>query len=400
MNFIIKKSVLWFYLFFIIYLITYIGENTNDKYFGIVVFQLYLLLNYKKFALRKLDVKLSLLITIITLCLIISLVVNYNFSGAIKTFSLIDLFVLTYFMLARGAINLKIHEIKLISIIANSLFIVLLIAFVTHYNDVTIPLGRSTGAAVRHRFGFGAESIVGFLSFVEFTLTFYLANQEKRNKKYFYFLMIGMMLSLYMAYLADIRASLVSMIFFVIMFYYNKLPRTKGIIISKFLLILFFSVFVLFFASSTSLDMNTLNYLLSSRFVYYERAIKEVINNNAVLFGIGSFRNSEVFDVRRVQVDNSFLDVFYQYGIICLSLFIILLVKLSLELRKINTKFNKYDNTNSKYNHFINAYFISVLLYSMGEKNLFSLSSALSLVTFLLVFSYVEKYRKIESSNN
>lgn len=394
LSFKINKTQSMIFLFFFAYFITYIGEMTNLKYIVVAMFQLWLLMHYKKFEIGKLDKIILYMLVFIFVCLLVSLLFNFNLGGAVKTLSLIDLFIISFFFLSRGLTNLKINPNKLIEIITGSLFLVLAVACIFRFNDTVIATGRSTGTIVRHRFGTGAESIVGFLCFVEFTLSFYLIYVRKKQKKSIVFLLLQCTLSLYMAYLASIRTSMFSMIFFIVMFFYNKLPRNRTTIIIKFIIFLMSLTSIVIFTASVPLDMNTLNYVLSSRFVYYERAITEVINNDAVMVGLGSFRNSSVVEMNRVQVDNSYLDVFYQYGLLCLIPLCSLLLVIANRLNRITSSIDRKVNS-IDYNNFINAYFITILLYSMGEKNLFSLSSALSLVSFILLFNYIECHQKI-----
>ena len=63
-------------------------------------------------------------------------------------------------------------------------------------------------------------------------------------------------------------------------------------------------------------------------------------------------------------------------------------------------KINKSKGKISLYYTFIKCYFISVIVYSMFEKNLFSLTSGLSLVTFCLVFSYILSHKKTDNYNS
>ena len=102
--------------------------------------------------------------------------------------------------------------------------------------------------------------------------------------------------------------------------------------------------------------------------------------------------------MNRIQIDNSFIDIFYQYGIIVLLGFVSMIVIMFLKIRKIGSTAVVVKEKPKKYDEFINSYFVSVLVYSMVEKNLFSLSSALGLVTFLLIFLYIEKYKNIAST--
>lgn len=392
MNMKLSKPVIWFYAFFLVYFITYIGEKTTVKYMGIVIFQCYLFWNYQKIKIKKLNKKLLQSISLFVISIFISLIINFNISGMLKVFSLINLYVLVWLMSMTNINKFHIDEDKILSIITNSLLATLIIAFLTHYNDVIVPIGRSSDAGVRHLFGFGVPSIVGFLCFIEFSLSFYLINRKNKNKIDILKSIFKMTISIYMIILADIRSAMVSIIILLLLFYFYKFLKDKGNNIIKTMIILIMLLFFSFFILIGFSNIKSLDYLLSGRLFYYKKAILEIITTrNTILFGVGSFRNSEVELLNKVQIDNSFLDIFYQYGLISLILSIVLMFVIFYLIRKKSREEIEKKCNNMQYGNFINTYFCSVVIYSMAEKNLFSLSSALSLVTFFLVFEYIEK---------
>ena len=127
--------------------------------------------------------------------------------------------------------------------------------------------------------------------------------------------------------------------------------------------------------------------------MYYKEAIAQLKDSNSILFGLGAFRNSDVVRLNRVQVDNSYLDYIYQYGLISLIFMCILLIYLFI---KINNTYNVgKNNSNIEYFSFVKSLYVSSLVYSLVEKNLFSISSALSLVMFLIVFIFIVNDRRI-----
>lgn len=384
------------YIFFFLYFVSYIGEKTIIKYAAIILFQVYLLLHIKKSDIFHHDKRYTLLFIGIFLTLLISVGMNFSVSAAVKTLSLIDLFILAYFMLSKGIERFHIEERYFITIISNTLFVALCIAFVFGFNDTMLGLGRQSSTIVRHLFGFGVPSIVGFLCFVEFTLSFYLLTERRKKRTSNVFLYLKIILSIYMIILADIRASMVAIAIFLLMYVLFMMPQKRGMIVIEVIVLLGVFVGCVISLSNTSMSMASLNALFSQRFLYFSRAISEVIGENAILFGLGSFRNSEVSGLSKIQVDNCFLDIFYQYGIFVFIFFVGLIVRICLDLYKISKNKPKNDVHQNRYMQFINSYFISVLAYSMVEKNLFSISSALSLVTFLLIFWYVTKNK----SNN
>lgn len=385
----VKVSVLFSYLFFLIYFITYIGEKTNIKYLAIILYELYV---FKRVGFGKVKTKdrnIKIICVLIIFSLSLSLLVNFNIGGAIKTISLIDLFIFAFFIMPQWYEVVGFDERKFIKIITDSLFVGLFIAFITQYNNVIIPIGRSSGASVRHLFGLGNASVVGFLCFLEFTLSFFGLCVEKKRMRNLIRTFAKIGISVYMAYLADIRASLVSMLFFLLLYVYSRLPKKRNIVVFEISIVSLMVVLGIIFLEHIPLNENTLNYIFSDRFKYYSKAISEIVNSKAILFGAGAFRNSEVLSLKRVQIDNSFLDIFYQYGILCMIFLAILILYMLKKMFVINKK-----NVNC-YHKFISSYYISVLVYSMVEKNLFSISSGLGLITFLLMFWYLEKYRNI-----
>ena len=397
MGFKINKSVAVLYLFFLIYFITYLGERTGLKYASIVILQLYIIFRTGFPRLRDIDPKLRKIVLLICLALTISFLFNFSLSGAIKTLSLIDLFILSL-MMPRFLNKSKINELHLIKIIIESLLLALVIAFFTKYNDIIIALGRSSTASVRHLFGFGYPSIVGFLCYVEFVLSSYLFFSQRKKMTQTLFYIFSILFSFYMAYLADIRAAMISMILFIMVYMYNFLPKTRTFLCLKVILFSVFFICSLLYLIGASINIENLNYIFSDRFVYYGRAITDVLNKGGLIFGIGAFRNSDVTGLNRIQIDNSFIDIFYQYGIIVLLGFVSMIVIMFLKIRKIGSTAVVVKEKPKKYDEFINSYFVSVLVYSMVEKNLFSLSSARGLVTFLLIFLYIEKYKNIAST--
>lgn len=376
-------------LFFLIYFLSYLGEKSILKFPILIIFQLYLMLKLNKKNEIKYDYKLSMVIICIIIFLIISLMINFNTSGMIKTLSLIDLFIFTYFMYPIIVKNYDSDD-ELIKIISNTLFIVLFFSFVVNYNDIKITSGRiSLVNNVRHLFGFGEPSIAGFLCYIQFTLSFYLiVGRKSSNKSSLTFNLIKVILSLYMIYLTDIRSAMISLIIFVLIYIFEFLPKTKFVFLIKILTALGLTIFTLFYLSNESINNINLDYILSGRLRFYQRGIDSLIENESVWFGQGSYRNSDVESYGKIQLDNSYIDICYQYGIITMILFIILTLIILIRIIKI-AKHNNKDNV-MHYDVFIKSYFISVVIYSLFEKNLFSLTSALSLVTFCLVFRYIK----------
>ena len=381
------------YGFFFFYFVSYIGGNTTIKYVVLGIYQIFLLFYIKKNSIIKENKTFFIILSGIIITLLISLLIHFEIGGAVKTLSLIDLFIFTYYIISKRLDHCFINEEDLIIIITNSLFISLLIAFVFYYNDVSINIWRNTSAEVRHLFGFGYPSIVGFLSFIEVVFSFYLLTSKKRSKVYKLYDLVKMVISSYMIYLADIRSSIVSIAVFICFFCFSKLPRNRTTQFFKMLIyiLLFFSSLLFIF----NFDVNNLNILFSERFNYYQRAINDVIEGGGVLFGLGSFRNSDVIEAGKIQVDNSFIDIFYQYGLISLLFFIALIIRIFIELRRVGRKLSDFTYSEKNYYIFLNSFFSSVIVYSMVEKNLFSISSALSIVTFIFVFWYIEKRRDV-----
>ena len=377
-------------LFFFLYFFSYIDSNTTLKYLSLVFYQIYLL-SYikKKDNIRKNPT--SIYIYGLSLSLIISLFANFNTSGFIKTISLIDLLFFTYVLFPKGMNKSLLNNNIFMEMVSNSLFLVLLFSFVYKYNDVNIYIGRSTGDVFRHLFGMGEVSIVGFLCFILFSFSFYLLNISKDKKKKL-FCLCKMGLGIYMAYLANIRSALFVMLFFALYYLYSSYQKIKY---KKLLgILLFFCLIVagFIYLLESSLDYAKLNYLLSNRLLYISNSINEVILSNNVIWGMGSFRNSDVGMLTKIQVDNCYVDIFYQYGAITVLFFIGILLSVYLKLKK-NIINNINNGFEKKFDNFIYTYFYSVVLYSMVEKNLFSLSSALSVISFIIFFCFLAKQR-------
>ena len=383
----ISMSKIITFSFFLVYFFSYIGSKSNLKLPVLILFQIYLLFCIKKEEMGKINWKYSIVFFSIFVFLLASLLLNFNISGLIKTFSLIDLLLFTHYIYPKAM--REEDDYRLINIVSTILFIVLAFSFIFYYNDVDITSGRiSLANNIRHLFGFGEPSIVGFLCFLEFALSFYLVNDSyKNNKKIFIFNLIKIFLSLYMVYLADIRASLISIILLVLFYCFEKLPKTKLFFTLKIMLIVITAIGSLFYIYNQNFDVKGINYILSGRITLISRGINTLIENNTIWFGEGSYRNSDVELLGKIQIDNSYIDICYQYGIITMLLFAILTILIILDIFKINKRKKICNN----YDIFIKSYFICVIIYSMFEKNLFSLTSGLSLVTFCIIFAYIRK---------
>lgn len=384
-----SKFEVYTYLFFIFFFLTYINSRVTLKYVALILYQAYLIFLVKN--KRYIKSKRCSIVPIIgiVISLIISLLVNFSLSGMVKTISLIDLLFFVYYLFPRAVKNASINEKQLIKIITDTLFITLAIAFLFYYNDTRLATGRSNGIVIRHLFSFGEASIVGFLCFIEFSLSFFLLCENRILIKKT--VCLGKMaFSFYMAYLANIRAGIYVMIVFVAYYIYMNFPKIKHRKIIGGFTIFFFILFAGIYLFDMSLDFQRLDYLLSNRLSNYSRSITEVFLNNKVLFGMGSFRNSDVVNLAKIQVDNNYIDIFYQYGLLVLLFFVSILVSIYKKIKSI-IHITKEQHEYSIYDKFIEAYFISILVYSMVEKNLFSISSALSVITFLLFFWYIEK---------
>lgn len=385
------------YMFFFLYFISYFNFRFNMliKYGALVVYQLFFIFLIKKKNM-KFNKSIIIIMFLIIASLLISLMVNYDLDALIKTFSLIDLMIFSCFIFPTGIEKYALEEIDFFKIITNCLFIVLVIGLTFFYGDLQLSIGRSTGLSVRHLFNCGHASVVGFLCFIEFCLTFYTLTGLKNQKLQSIFAFAKLITSVYMAYLADIRAALVSMIVFILLYLFYKLPKNSIVLFFKIIVALLLFVFSFIYINNTAFDLEQLNFVLSGRLSYYQESIIELKENNSVLFGNGSFRNSSVENLNKIQVDNSYVDLLYQYGFFTLFFFICLIVYLVIKIIKSKKVYN--NKFEYKYTIFIKSYFFSVLAYSLVEKNLFSISCAVSLVTYLLIFWYIRKTDLIESN--
>lgn len=204
-------------------------------------------------------------------------------------------------------------------------------------------------------------------------------------------------LALIMMYQADIRSALVSVVCFITLFYFEQMPKSRSMTTLKLIIGVLIAIIGTIYILSADLSMDKLNFIFSERFIYYGKAIQEILDNNSILFGLGAFRNSDVNALNKIQIDNSYLDYFYQFGIISLLTIVMLLIKLykrivsSIKLFNAN-RLNEHDIFGLRnYGLFIKAFYISALIYSLVEKNLFSISSALGIMVFVLAFDYLER---------
>ena len=256
----IRKFPLLITIFFLLYFLTFIDEKTILKYLDICFLQsLLLLLCYKKMDIKKLPLYLIAILLLVFTSLILSLLFNFSFRALVKVFSVIDIYVLTFFFLSKTILNNRMSVYQLYSIISDTLFITLIISFVFKYNDTIVAIGRSSAVSIRHVFGFVYPSIVGVLCFVEFALTFYLLTQTKHKSFNRILCFLKIFISIEMVFLANIRSAIVTMVLFIILYYFEKTTRNKKkyrIRYSAYIIIMLTGVF---FTFGISFNLEKLN---------------------------------------------------------------------------------------------------------------------------------------------
>ena len=380
---------LFLFLFAFAFVITYWEFPYSDlcKYLNLAIFQIYLA--YKSFfGKNKLNGQIFKLILLLTILMSVSVMVNMNNTGVVKFLSLVDFFILVFLLFPKAFSNMSFSKDEFLVIIGNAFFVGLLISFFVFYNDLSLTSGRVYGKELRHLFGFYHPSIGGFLCFVCFSLGVFSFCVRKKGSLYFIFCLLKVVLPLYMIFLIDIRASMIACFAFVLLFFANKIKKKTTRDFVKRASIFFSFIFVFGLITLIIADFTSVDLALSGRLSLIKECLTYLISNGKLLFGDGSFKNSDVLELGKLQIDNAYIDVLYQYGIFAFFAFLIFLFFVYKKAKRIKNKNSDY------YSLFAYVIFCSTLIYSFFEKNLLSLTSALSVIVFATVFVSLETRKR------
>lgn len=389
---------LLFCLFVILFVLSYtnITNNTLIRYAAIIllnVFGLFYWIFYKKN--NKMEKKIVFLFILLMLNMIISVLFsNYIGESFVKTLSVFDSFLL-FFVLIPNIINKKTIK-NIIKIIYYGLFIVLLYEFI-RYRGVYTYDGGTRLSVIHNRLilNFIYPSSLGWPGFLLCISSVYLFDDknERLFKKIIY--AISFIFGLYLLYKCDIRTAIYSLLIFMVIYIYNNKLKQSRIFTSnkkffKFIIFLFIFAVVVFaglYLFNENVTIDKINLILSNRITYYKQALNDILSGN-VMYGIGAYRNLNGSLYGIAQIDNSYLNFIYSYGLINLLIlmYIIIIIYKRIKLKE-NSKTDDKDVNKNKW--FILALYISFLIYSFFEITLLNISSLLAIIVWPIIISYI-----------
>ena len=390
--------IILFCLFIILFVLSYtnIANSTIIRYASIVILNavgLFYWIFFKK--TKKMDKK----ILYVFILLIINMIVSVLFSSflgesLIKTLSVFDALLL-FFILMPNMIQKKSLK-TIIKIIYFGLLIVLLYEFV-RYRGVYTYDGGTRLSTIHNRLilNFIYPSSLGWPGFLLCVTSVYLFDDKDENKLKKIIYALSFAFGLYLLYKCDIRTAIYSLVIFLVIYvFYYKIKQSKIFKSNKkiFNFLIYLAMFVLIVVAglylfNENLSIDKINLILSNRLTYYNEAIQDILQGN-VFYGIGAYRNlnGRVYGIS--QIDNSYLNFVYSYGIINLILLLYIIILIFKKIRtKVDNNDVKKDNMKNKW--FILALYVSFLIYSFFEITLLNISSLLAIIVWPIVISYI-----------
>lgn len=319
---------------------------------------------------------------------------KFPYESFIKTLSIIDSFILFFY-----AIPLIIKRLplkKLVKTILLSMLLVLLYEFIFYHNIYLYDGGaRLTTIHQRLILNFIYPSALGWPAFLLCVTSFYLCNDYETSfiKKIIYVLCFTF--GMYLLYMCDIRTAIYSLFLYILIYLlcikikqFDLLKLNKKIYVAiKMFAITILAIIILAFFTRGIISYYNINMLLSNRLALYKSALMQLINNN-IIYGVGAYRNSHSINYGIVQIDNSYLNFTFSYGVsnLIILLYAILYVKSNIKRKMIECDKNNPLNRDLI---FVFSIYISFLIYSFFEITLLNISSLLGLIIWPIVMSYI-----------
>jgi hypothetical protein len=324
------------------------------------IIYLYLLITNFKFYINK-----SILIITLIFCVFFTYyLIN------IDVFSEIDLrYILYMVIICFVFISMTLFGIKIIvfPLWMLAIFIYSSIFFFTGVLHLKLNFSNSSG-------------ILAFLF-----LFFCFSAAKKISNNFFKLInIITVLLNLIIIFLAESRtAILASCVTLLVYLFWSRTKKHYKKIVAAivFLSIGFVFIYLKLFYSNLGIIINNffINYtgknFFSGRQIAWESAIKEVINSEHFLTGMG--HNSE-FEMMNGYVHNLYVQVFYQTGFIGIVLIVVLLLSFSFLLKRANSP--------NEYNLRVTAsFFIGILIIQNFEGLLIYNISVISLLSWIII---------------
>ncbi|WHE06058.1 O-antigen ligase [Thermoanaerobacterium thermosaccharolyticum] len=380
-NYIFDK--LFLFVFYLFFALSYFDNHFfyNFKFIGIIlisIFYVFDIAKNNKIALIK--SKEQIVILVLTFFLIFMLgielyISNHGFVSIEKYLSIIILFTISFFILPYFI--LKIGIVKNNYLICISLLIAILLSFFIRPDFTNFIInGR-----FRMKAYFIHPNTLGNLTFVGILFTLYngIYNKNKSSSiftKLLFIIFIGIMI------LSGSRTSIYSsIIFLLLIFYFNifKQSNKQNKYLLSSLLIFFFVIFIALLMNTFNINM--LNKITSNRVKLSIEALKYLVGNNSLFFGLGSFMNTLGSIYNYTTLDNSYVMILYQNGTLGLTSVIIFL----LSLIYLIIKYKKYSILNKNY---IIAFYITFLIYCSFEGYILTLGNLYTVLFYAYIWVY------------
>ncbi len=362
-------------VFIILFVISFleIANLSFIRYIAILLLQVICIYEIR-FDKISIDKKMLLLIFGIIITMSFSLFrTGYTFEAIAKMATVIDLFFLTLILLPNYLKNCDLDII--IKNIRNDIFIVLIFCFVFYNNDYSISYDMERiGNLIRLKCGFPHPNTLSMFSFIGIILSIYLITIRYHIKSNFIFIFFF----LYLIIKANSRTALYCIIIFIMLCILGNICKNKKLKPIIYIIVISFSILIIGIGTSIvdGLTFDRINQLLSNRLSYIMSAINVLINNNAILTGMGAFRNSETFTTNAVMLDNGYFNYIYQYGIISFLVLICFLV---------NNFFKIKNDNNRNMEMFVKNAYIIFGIYSFFENILLNMASLFAILIYFFI---------------
>ena len=362
-------------VFIILFVISFleIANLSFIRYIAILLLQVICIYEIR-FDKISIDKKMLLLIFGIIITMSFSLFrTGYTFEAIAKMATVIDLFFLTLILLPNYLKNCDLDII--IKNIRNDIFIVLIFCFVFYNNDYSISYDMERiGNLIRLKCGFPHPNTLSMFSFIGIILSIYLITIRYHIKSNFIFIFFF----LYLIIKANSRTALYCIIIFIMLCILGNICKNKKLKPIIYIIVISFSILIIGIGTSIvdGLTFDRINQLLSNRLSYIISAINVLTSNNAILTGMGAFRNSATFTTNAVMLDNGYFNYIYQYGIISFLVLICFLV---------NNFFKIKNDNNRNMEMFVKNAYIIFGIYSFFENILLNMASLFAILIYFFI---------------
>lgn len=392
MNKMTYKIVL--FLFYFLFVISYYELEWINKirYLGIALIVIIGIISYliDKKKMKEKNTSFNKVSVILYYLMFITLTVttlfsNYQINSLFKIISLFVLFIIVFFILPHiiNKIGLITHNFLLIY----SILLGIGIAFLISPDGHIVSYGaRVTTFETRLKLFFYHPNILGSMCFI--AIAFFQLNYVLRTKKIsitnkLLHLFIIVML-IYILYLTNSRTPLYSLIILQVIIFYRKYLNTFYKKLTIYTLCI--AAIPLYINQVLNMSYEELNILLSDRLYLWNQALNQLLFENKILTGVGSYLNSQLDSLDLVLIDNGYIYIMYQNGVVALIILLIL---------SVNTLWSTFRiKVADKIKNYFLSLFTVYLFIGFFENSLFNISN-LVCITILSTTYYVNKYRAI-----